>query len=180
MRGLDDALKVIYELEGGYSDREADPGGKTKYGVTEQTLQEAKDLGLLPAALQVRDLTKEEARLVYKILYWEKCSCSVLPYPIALVLFDTAVNHGASTAKRWLQGVLGVRVDGVIGEITLEAAKTAHQVEVIKGLCKRRARNYLHEQRVLVEETFELGWVNRLIEIEAEGIVAALSGEKDL
>ena len=44
-----------------------------------------------------------------------------MPPSLALLVFDAAVNCGVGRAARWLQGVLGVAQDGVLGDITLAA-----------------------------------------------------------
>jgi lysozyme family protein len=54
--------------------------------------------------------------------------CDDLPPGLAFILFDSAVNSGVPAASKWLQGTLvrwgqDVKIDGVIGPVTVAAAK---------------------------------------------------------
>ncbi len=78
---------VIDVLEGG--DRViADAGGVTKFGIS----QKAHPL------IDVASLTRDEAMEIYQVEYWLPAGCDVLHWPLNLVAYDTAVNHGVSTA----------------------------------------------------------------------------------
>ncbi len=53
-------------------------------------------------------------------------SCDQLLSPLALMVFDAAVNNGAQNAREWLQAAIGVKADGEIGiEETLPALSKA-------------------------------------------------------
>ncbi len=79
---------VIDVLEGG--DRiVADPiGGVTKYGIS----QKAHPL------IDVVSLTREGALAIQQQEYWLPAGCDVLRWPLNLVAYDTAINHGTPTA----------------------------------------------------------------------------------
>ena len=103
-------------FEGGYVDDKRDPGGRTKYGITERVARKH--------GFDVRNLTKGQALEIYRKDYWDVCRCDDMPLPVAMVVFDAAVNQGPRRAGRFLQKALNrlnarVAVDGVIGPNTI-------------------------------------------------------------
>jgi hypothetical protein len=91
--------------------------------------QWAENLAKLPADVRatmpakVADLTRDLAKVAYWYLYWLPHRCEDLPPPIALLVFDAAVNGG--DPGRWLQYAVGAGVDGAIGDKTIAAVKSA-------------------------------------------------------
>jgi lysozyme family protein len=114
---LKESLKVLIEHEGGYSDHPHDPGGKTKYGVTELVARENGYKG------DMKDFTLEQAEDIYKKTYWTKIRADELPDDLRFHVFDAAVNSGITRAIKWLQVAGGVDPDGIMGKFTVEAAK---------------------------------------------------------
>ena len=101
------ALTFTLKYEGGWVDDKDDPGGKTNYGISDAgdgTIDGLIDLdrdgsGDVPVA----DLTREQAIKIYYDHYWLKSGCKDLPLPIAVCVFDTAVNCGVGRAKYFLK-----------------------------------------------------------------------------
>jgi len=126
MKPFDYAFEQTLCLEGGYSNDPADRGGKTNWGITQDTLKDA----CLRDVVSTRDvsaLNKEEARLIYKADYWNALKLdSVLSPAIAAEIFDTAVNMGRQAAVKIVQESLNylgesLAVDGSMGLKTLGA-----------------------------------------------------------
>lgn len=113
---FDTAFDLLLGHEGGFSDHAADPGGKTRYGITEAVARQAGYTG------DMRQLPVEMAKQIYLKRYWKTISADDLPPGIRYTVFDAAVNSGPVQAIRWLQRALGVNADGVIGPKTLAAA----------------------------------------------------------
>lgn len=109
------AFDLLLEHEGGFSDHAADPGGKTRYGITEAVARQAGYQG------DMRELPVEVAKQIYLERYWKAISADDLPPGIRYAVFDAAVNSGPVQAARWLQRALGVDADGIIGTRTLQA-----------------------------------------------------------
>lgn len=86
------AVAFVLAQEGGYVNDPADPGGETKYGITKRSYP----------YLDIATLTREQAIGLYYVDYWEASGAPGLPMPLALVVFDTAVNVGVSRAQDWL------------------------------------------------------------------------------
>lgn len=113
---FDQAFTRLLGHEGGYSDHPADKGGPTNWGITEAV---AKANGFTG---NMRDLSQDFAKRVYRRLYWDAPGIVNLPPEIQYDVFDGAVNSGATQSIMWLQRALGADDDGVIGPITIKAA----------------------------------------------------------
>lgn len=129
MNRFDECVNVVIGFEGGFSDHPQDSGGKTKYGITEATLNAAFKVGIV-SHNNIKDLTVEEAKTIYKVNYWDKCKCDDLPKPLDLYVFDTAVNCGVGTSAKFLQEVINkvvgadiLAADGIIGAMTIGAVE---------------------------------------------------------
>lgn len=117
---FDVAFDTLLKHEGGYSDHAADPGGKTRFGITEAVAREVGYRG------DMRELPLDLAKRIYKDRYWDTVKAEQLPPAVRYVVFDAAVNSGPGQAAKWLQRALGVADDGVIGPKTLAAANAAN------------------------------------------------------
>jgi lysozyme family protein len=116
---LDDALKLIFGHEGGYSNVPTDKGGPTKYGVTQRTLSD--HLGRAATISDVKSMTLETAETIYRQSYAKPIRFDDLPSGLDYAVLDFAINSGPKRAVMELQEVLGVRADGWIGEATMAA-----------------------------------------------------------
>ena len=88
--------------EGGYVNDPADPGGETKFGISKRSYP----------SVDIKNLTIEQAIVIYRNDFWNKIDGDQLPFSIAYQLFDFAVNSGTQTAIRYLQRAIGVADDG--------------------------------------------------------------------
>lgn len=88
MSGFDDAFDAVVGVEGGYVNNPADPGGETKYGISKRSYP----------TLDIANLTLDDAKAIYKRDYWDPLNLDNELYPIALLLFDAAVNQGMTFA----------------------------------------------------------------------------------
>lgn len=161
---FDRCVSRILVSEGVLSDHPADKGGLTKYGITHLTHDQAIELGIVERK-ETRDLTVEEARRIYRRLYWDAARCSDLPEPLALFVFDCAVNQGVRTAVKLLQFALGVNPDGVMGPATLAAIAKVDRGELLVRLAERRWDRYAADSTA---NTFLRGWTFRLFRNLAE------------
>lgn len=158
---FDTALEFVLGLEGGYSNDPRDPGGSTNLGITQATLDQfnrANRSSGLPT--DVRALKREHAARIYRAWYWEPIKGDDLPPAVALIVFDGAVNQGVSRSARILQRALDLVQDGVIGPITVNAARNASPSILLREIAARRALAYVATGNM---EAFGLGWFRRLM-----------------
>ncbi len=164
-------LSIVLRHEGGFSNDPQDPGGATMMGITRATLAEWR--GEAVTAEEVRALTEEEAREIYRARYWNVLRCDDLPPGIDLMVFDFGVNAGPGAAARMLQRAVGVRADGAIGPVTLAAARAADAVAAIDRMARLREDHY---RALATFPRFGRGWLRRTDEVRraAQAMAAAL------
>ena len=161
-------LGVVLEKEGGFADNPADPGGATNLGITLRTLSAWR--GAAVTAEDVRALTREEAKEIYRAHYWNVMRCDELPRGIDLIVFDFGVNAGPATAVKALQRALGCNPDGGVGPVTLEAARRAEPCGLVEALAKARL-DYLAALPAFA--TFGAGWTRRVEEVRRQALLMA-------
>ena len=155
------ALALVLASEGGFSSDTRDPGGPTNLGITAATLELAKQRAVVPHGTELRDLTQEHARAIYRSLYWLPIRGDDLPPALALATFDAATNMGVPTAILQLQAALGVKTDGIIGPKTLAAARRS-SADTLDSLLAARAARYADlcaSRPVLLR--YRHGWLRR-------------------
>lgn len=144
------ALPIVLRFEGGKVDDPHDKGGRTNRGITQRTYdgwREDKGLGGQDVFL----LGEDELRDIYRTLYW--WPAQKLPWPLCLVVFDTAVLFGPTRATSWLAAV--------------EWAEASPQAMAWAILCFRRERHREVVARDKSQARFLNGWMNRLAALAA-------------
>lgn len=165
----DQCIGLMILLEGGEANLKGDPGGHTKYGITQATLTslQGKNVGaVLP--LNVAQLTEDNAYAVYRAVDWALIAGDQLPNALAALMLNSAVNQGEPTAVAMLQECVGVPVDFRMGPKTLEAV-TAWKSRYMPGqsLAEEFAAHVGVKYASLYakEGQFELGWLRRLFRV---------------
>jgi lysozyme family protein len=153
---FDAAFDVLVKHEGGFSDHVADPGGKTRYGITEAVARRVGYRG------DMRELPLDLAKRIYREDYWNAIRAEQLPPAIRYAVFDAAVNSGPAQSVRWLQRALGVTDDGVIGPQTLSAANQANPDALRARLVAQRLRFMTN---LGTFDDFGRGWSRRCCDI---------------
>jgi len=120
MTAIDDMLEAVIRREGPYNHLSADRGGATNWGITQSTL--SGWLGRPASADDVKQLTPQAAKAIYRALFYERPRIDMLPEPLDDQVFDFAVNSGPFVAIAALQECLGTKPDGVLGPITIGLA----------------------------------------------------------
>jgi len=147
---FDRAVDLVISLEGGFVDHPRDPGGATKYGISQRAFP----------AVAIINITIAQAKEHYKNSYWDKMACDKLPHGLDMMVFDMAVNHGVDTAASILQKILNVTPDGVIGSATLAALQGKRVPELIEMVALERHRYYISSKNW---DVFGRGWSKRLL-----------------
>lgn len=153
-----DCVGIILKLEGGakITNDPSDPGGLTKYGISKRAYP----------ALDIANLSEQEAIDIYGRDYWKPAHCNELSAPLNLYVFDTAVNMGTGTAMRLLQEVAGVPQDGLWGPRTHTAVVGQDQDELAALYLARRALAYSGMRNF---DRYGKGWLKRLFIIARAG-----------
>ena len=135
------AVDFVLENEGGFSANPHDPGGATNYGISLRFLSKMSVKWLDVYGLKgkvneetVRNLTKEQAILIYRIEFWNKAIFRrIKNQRIVNYVFDCCVHHGIREGIKILQGALNViadlpekiEKDGILGYNTVNATNAS-------------------------------------------------------
>ena len=142
----------------GYSCIAEDAGCETKFGIAKNANPD----------LDIKSLTLRQAMEVYYNRYWKPLSCESFDAPLAINLFDAAVNHGIGAAAKMLQRAVGATPDGQIGNQTISATKTFNSLEICDKILKSREdlfRSIVSRKPEQVK--FLKGLLNRIASIKA-------------
>ena len=146
---FDVAIERILSHEGGYVNHPSDPGGETKWGISKRSYPN----------LNIKELTREQAKEIYKRDFWDKINGDALYDGVAFQTLDFAVNSGIGTAIRYLQRALGVADDGHFGPVSQAAAKSMSESDQIMRLNAERL-DFMRKLKVWPQ--FGAGWAGRI------------------
>jgi lysozyme family protein len=166
-------LSLIRKEEGGNDDDPHDRGGRTSRGIIQREYDAYRRFKKQP----VKDVWKaDDAEIdeIYQISYWQPW-CPKMPSGIDLCLFDMNVNAGPIRSTKILQRALGVRDDGHIGAVTLNAIAQANLKILIPSFAIERRKFYrsLRDFRY-----FGKGWLARTDRIERAAMAMLDPGRK--
>jgi lysozyme family protein len=159
---FENCLAETLKWEGGWSNHKDDPGGPTMRGVIQRVYDAWRHRNGLPKR-SVRNIEEHELQAIYRENYWQLVRGDELPAGVDLTVFDYGVNSGPSRSISHLQEVLGLKVDGNMGPITIDAVNAADPVEIVKKLCARR-RKFIRQ--IKTYKTFGKGWESRINGVE--------------
>ena len=157
MKNFNEIIEQVLEHEGGYVNDPTDLGGETKYGITKRFYPN----------VDIKNLTIEQAKEIYKKDYWDKNKVESLPQNLWHIYFDMCVNMGKRTAVKVLQRAANNRgkdleVDGGLGPKTIEALNGV-ELDRVRAF---RVKYYVDLITAKPEqEKFYLGWFRRATEV---------------
>lgn len=153
MKNFDKAFDELLANEGGYVDNPNDPGGATKYGVTERVARAHGYQG------DMHDLSVDDAKAIAKAAYWDAVKADLLPSPLDFQVFDAGYNSGPSQAIKWLQAAVGVPQDGILGPNTMAAAASFPVMSVV---ARFNANRLTFLTTLPTWTSFGKGWARRI------------------
>jgi lysozyme family protein len=162
------AFQMVLKHEGGYVNNPRDPGGMTNLGVTKKVWEEF--VGREVDEREMRALTPDVVKPLYKKNYWDKIKGDQLPSGVDYAAYDLAVNSGTGRAAKYLQQIAGVHADGVIGPKSMEAILACDPVQTVDAICDMRL-DFL--QKLPTWGTFGKGWGRRVEEVKSIGLQMA-------
>ena len=162
MSAFEQAFAIVVSTEGGYVNNSSDPGGETKFGISKRSYP----------ALDIASLTLDAVRPIYRRDFWDRLRCDDLPPPLALLVFDAAVNCGQNRSARWLQAAVGTAQDGMVGPATVGAARASMPGWDV--MARFGASRLLHHTSLTTWPIFRNGWAARLerLPYQAMGMTA--------
>jgi len=157
---FEEAYSFTKAQERGYVNHPDDNGGATNHGISQKAYPH----------INIKGLSAEKAKNLYKRDYWDKIRGDVLPTDLSKAIFDTAVNAGVDTASKHLQLEIGAKADGVIGPRTLKKLRqylesnssydlTMSLLDKREWYYRRLAKNNPNQQKFLGN------WLNRTSEL---------------
>lgn len=178
----------IRKWEGGFVNDPADSGGATNMGVTIGTFEvycHRKGYPR-PTVERLKNLTTEEWTDILKTMYWDRWQADkIKSQKIANILVDWVWGSGVYGIKI-PQRILGVEVDGIVGEKTLKAINAQDPDKLFQTIYEARQKFLLDiteasvrryeaklgrkatEEELLrhTNKRFLRGWNNRLEDIK--------------
>ncbi len=150
---FNEAIEKVLKHEGGYVWDKDDAGGETNYGISKRAYPD----------LDIKNLTKEDAKKIYYQDYWLKSYADKLPIDVRYIHFDTAINMGLNRAAKLLQESIGsIAVDGIIGNQTLSNADKTN-------LYKYAIYRLVYYNKIIRRNNSQVkfigGWTNRILDI---------------
>lgn len=155
-----EALERTLKNEGGFVDDPNDHGGTTYMGITLNTLC---DFLNVPCTVEdLKNLDMETIRNIYRT-YWDHLELDkVKDTHLAYLLFDQAVNRGVRRVAERIQRIVGTKVDGKIGPITLAAINAMKPYKIFSAFIKESQLSYA---RIVANDPtqakFLVGWLTR-------------------
>lgn len=167
------AVKHTLEAEGVFSNNKNDPGGKTKYGVTERMwIPYWWDNFGKTQPPDIERINVGHAIAFYKDVFWDALRIDRMnDKHIAAEVFDSAVNVGAGDAVMFLQRAINynrlptwerIKVDGVLGPVT--RGKTQDLIDLNHRVPLLKAQNGFQFMHYVEQDNphFSRGWTARI------------------
>ena len=177
---FDSVIGYSFDFEGGYANNKNDRGGETKFGITAPFLEDYKYALPGGKGKPINELTKEDAKLLYKA-QWDKYNLGYIhDKDLALLLNDYMINSYARNVAKRVQNILNsnganLKIDGIFGKETLNAINDVDKKWLIKQILIDRYHWYrksVQNDKVQIEHY--KGWINRLNKI-AQKVGAGLT-----
>ena len=155
---FDEIIDVVLKHEGGLVDDKDDPGGLTNLGISQRAYPDE----------DIRGLTVERAKELYKRDYWDRYRTGDLPDRLRHIFVDMCINMGGGRAIKILQEACNsknatkIDVDGGIGPATIKAATNVEPFRL------RAYRVMFYAELVMKKPEqmkFWVGWFRRSCEV---------------
>ena len=156
-KSFDEIIEIVLKHEGGYVNDPQDPGGETNYGIAKRSHPD----------IDIKNLTKEQAKEIYKSEYWDKNKVENLPKQLRHIYFDMCVNMGKKRAVKIIQQAANnkgsyLKVDGGLGPATLKATQKV-ELERVRAFRTKFYADLVSRKPDL--EKFYFGWFKRSLEV---------------
>lgn len=147
---FEEAVRVILDLEGGYSNNPRDPGGETNFGIAKKWHPD----------LDVKNMSRKDAMDIYKEEYWNAMSLEFFPPSLRLMLFDCAVNQGVTKAKEFACTAFGISRYYRLDKLYFDTLPSTDIKPALIRIAQLRLNAYYSTKNY---DTFGKGWLSRLM-----------------
>ncbi len=156
MDTFNQAFARVIGHEGGLSVNPTDPGNwtgspigtgqcrGTKYGISAHSYPDC----------DILNLSLEQAQSIYRHDFWDRIGADDLPGPLALLVFDAAVNNGVGRALQWLEAARKQTADSTGAELCAEF----------------QTQRMIFMAALPTWKRFGLGWARRLCRLPYESL----------
>jgi len=178
---FDKAILITLKQEGGFVNDPVDPGGATNWGMSIRFLKndagDADGDGFLDGDIDkdgdidvddIKNMTVEEARKLYRIYFWDKYDYdTIVDFTVAARVFDMTVNMGPRQTGKIVQRALNncgqnVGVDGAIGKNTFAAINCTDPEMLMAEIRQEHAQFYIDLIAAKPKfEKYRKGWLRR-------------------
>ena len=165
---------VILRHEGGYVNDPNDRGGETNMGITIATWRAYApiDLGIEATSSTLRNMTKEQAEIIYYNHYWEpKGFCKLENTKVALMVYDWTITSGRAVKqiRKMLHDEYNNRliVNNIMDDDMIHCINAVEDQEQLLSRIAEIRKDYYHSLTITNGEPnaqikFLNGWINRV------------------
>ena len=165
---------VILRHEGGYVNDPNDRGGETNMGITIATWRAYApiDLGIEATSSTLRNMTKEQAEIIYYNHYWEpKGFCKLEYTKVALMVYDWTITSGRAVKqiRKMLHDEYNNRliVNNIMDDDMIHCINAVENQEQLLSRIAEIRKDYYHSLTITNGEPnaqikFLNGWINRV------------------
>ena len=155
-------IPIIKRWEGGYVNHPLDKGGCTNSGVTISAYRYA--FGKSKTCEDLKNMKEEEWEYIFKTNYWDRWKADEINnQSVANICVDYVWASGVYGIK-YIQQILGVTADGIVGKKTLAALNGYKNQKLLFE--KIWARRKYHFETIVKrnpsQKVFLRGWLRRL------------------
>ena len=166
MAKVDLLVPFILKWEGGWVNDPDDLGQATCKGVCYRTykLYCNRKKRTVPTIEDLKNISDEEFADILKTMYWDACRADKIEsQSVANAIVDWGWNSGTKTAVKEVQRILGVKDDGIVGNITLAAINSRSPLPLFGAI--QTARKFYIEEICISRpknKKYIVGWMNRI------------------
>ena len=158
MERIEKLKSFILSWEGGFVNDLRDPGGATNKGITLATFRSA--FGKDKTVKDLKKITDSQWMTIFKTKFWDRYKAdNIKDEWITYLLVDWLWTSGPGNAIERVQKSLGLKVDGIVGNVTINKINSYNGKELFIKLW------HLRENFIKTRAQYPIygkGWLRRL------------------
>ena len=158
MERIEKLKSFILSWEGGFVNDPRDPGGATNKGVTLATFRSV--FGKDKTVKDLKKITDSQWMTIFKTKFWDRYKAdSIKDEWITYLLVDWLWTSGPGNAIERVQKFLGLKIDGIVGNVTINKINSYNGKELFTKLWHLRENFIKTRAQYLI---YGKGWLRRL------------------